>query len=56
MLTLETGQICFSEPEWAVRVGGDYAPSDVVECYRIGHEDQVVAYIAQFVENGTYPE
>jgi hypothetical protein len=56
MLTLQTGQTCFSEPEWTVLVGGDYAPSDSVECSRIGHEDQVVAYIAQFIVDGTYPE
>jgi hypothetical protein len=54
-ITLDTDQLLFSDPEWAVLVGGDYAADALVDVYRLSDPTQVVAYYAQFIANGTNP-
>lgn len=56
MITLETGQVCLTEPDWAVLNGGDYAPDVLVDCQRISDPSQVVAYYALFILTGEYPQ
>lgn len=46
----------FTDPEWEVVKGGEYAPDALVEVRRVSDPTQVVAYYAQFVAEGTYPE
>jgi len=55
MINLLTGQPLFIDVAWAVKAGGDYAPDELVEVYRVSDPKQVVAYYAQFIAEGTYP-
>lgn len=55
MITLTTGQVLATDPDWAVATGGDYAADALVECYRVSDSEQRVAFYAQFIADGTYP-
>jgi hypothetical protein len=55
MVHLDTDQPVLTQPEYAVVTGGDYAETDLVDVYRVGQPEQVVAYYAQFIYDGSYP-
>jgi len=55
MITLEADQPVLLQPEFLVRVGGDYAPNELVEVYRVDDPDQICAFYAQFISEGTNP-
>jgi hypothetical protein len=55
MITLEQGQPCFSDSQYVVIEGGEYAPTDLVKVGRVGHLDQVVAFYALFISTGEMP-
>lgn len=46
----------YSEPQWSVLEGGEYAADDLVTCYRISDPTQQCAFYAIFITTGEYPE
>lgn len=55
MIALDQDQLVTGDTEYAVVVGGDYPDDALVECYRVMEPEQVVAFYASFIANGTYP-
>lgn len=56
MITLTTGQKLLTDPEWEVLEGGDFEPDALVTVYRVADPIQQVAYYAQFIATGEYPQ
>lgn len=54
MLTLEKDAALSVAPGWFVLTGGEFEPSDLVECYRNSDPSQVVAYQAQYIVSGEF--
>jgi len=55
MIELTTDQLLFTDKKLAVKTGGSYNPTDLVEVYNIYYPEQITAYYAQFIIDGTYP-
>jgi len=55
MITLAQDQPMFTDNEWCVLAGGDYADTDLVPVYRVRFPEQIVAYHAQYVATGMLP-
>ncbi len=55
MITFEKNQPMATDPDWVVVTGGNYEPTDLVPVYRLSDPEQVVAWYAQFILDGTYP-
>lgn len=55
MISLDQEQPLFTDASYAVVASGDYAPDELVDCFRVNEPEQVVAFYAQFILDGTYP-
>lgn len=56
MQSIAKDTVLYSEPQWAVLEGGEYAADALVPCYRIGDPTQQAAFYAIFITTGEYPE
>lgn len=55
MIELETDQEMFTDPGYRVLAGGEFAPDEQVEVYRVGQPEQKVAFYARYIATGEMP-